>query len=450
MESFDAAVIGAGVVGVAIARRLALEGQRVALVEKGGDILSGASKANSAILHTGFDAPEGSLELACMQAGYAEFLTLMAPLNLSLLETGAMVVAWTEAQAGALPEILAAAHRNGVTDTALLTPAEVATREPGLAPTQGAVLVPREHVIDPWTPFHAYAQQILGAGGVILRATEVTGGTFEGTWTLQTNSGALRAATVVNAAGLYGDRIEALLLGEAHFTIRPRKGQFAVFDKAAARLLTHIVLPVPEPRTKGVVLCRTAFGNLLIGPTAEETPDRDRPTVTTAELQALLLRAVEILPALAGMPVTATYAGLRPASDEKHYRIRHEPARGWLTVGGIRSTGLTASLGLAAHAAGLLGVGPVLASPALPMPNLAEHRPRDWQSPGHGGVVCHCEMVTRREILAALDGPFPPGDLGGLKRRTRCGMGRCQGFNCLGTLEEMTRGRIAPGIGVQA
>ncbi len=448
MERFDVAVIGAGVVGVATARHLALTGARVVLIEKGADILSGASKANSAILHTGFDAPEGSLEFSCMQAGYQEFLALMGPLNLSLLHTGAMVVAWTEAQAETLPDILAAAHRNGVTDTRALTAQEVATREPQLAISQGAILVPGEHVIDPWTPFHAYAQQILALGSTILRGTEVTGGAFDGVWTLQTTQGPLRATTVVNAAGLHGDRIETLLLGDAHFTIKPRKGQFVVFDKAAARLLTHIVLPVPDARTKGVVLCRTAFGNVLVGPTAEETAERDRPTVTTAELQALLARASQILPALADMPVTATYAGLRPASDEKHYRIRHDPARNWLTLGGIRSTGLTASLGLARHAANLLGAGPPADAPAAPMPNLAEHRPRDWQSPGHGGILCHCELVTRREIDAALVSPFPPGDLGGLRRRTRCAMGRCQGFNCLAALEEITRGRLPAPLGV--
>ncbi len=448
MENFDVAVIGAGVVGVATARHLALTGARVVLIEKGADILSGASKANSAILHTGFDAPEGSLELTCMQAGYQDFLDLMGPMNLSLLRTGAMVVAWTADQAEALGPILSVAHRNGVTDVQALTPGEVASREPGLAPSLGAVFVPGEHVIDPWTPFHAYAQQILAAGSTILRGVEVTGGHFDGIWTLQTTDGPLTATTVINAAGLYGDRVEALLLGNTHFTIKPRKGQFVVFDKAAARLLSHIILPVPDARTKGVVLCRTAFGNLLIGPTAEETPDRDRPTVSTVELQALLNRARQILPALAEMPVTATYAGLRPASDEKHYRIRHDPARNWLTLGGIRSTGLTASLGLARHAAGILQAGALQEAAAPQMPNLSEHRPRDWNSPGHGGILCHCEMVTTREIRAALDGPFPPGDLGGLKRRTRCAMGRCQGFNCLGALEEITRGRLAPALGL--
>lgn len=434
---YDVAVIGAGVTGVAVARRLALGGLRVALIERGADILSGASKANSALLHTGFDAPEGSLELSCMQAGHRDYLNLAAAMNLPVLRTGAMVVAWTADQEAALPGILAAAHRNGVTDCRMLTPAEIANREPHLAPARAAVLVPQEYVIDPWSAFHGHAAQILSLGGQILRGCTILGGQFDGIWTLDTDQGPLRATSVVNCAGLQGDRIDAAFLGRQDFTIKPRKGQFVVFDKAAARLLTAIILPVPDARTKGVVLTRTIFGNLLVGPTAEETDERERPTTTTPELKALIARAAEILPALADMPVTATYAGLRPATEFKEYRIRHEPARNWVTVGGIRSTGLTASLGIARHVAVLLGTG-AEDVPGPAQPNLAEHLPRDWQSPGYGEIVCHCEMVTRREIEAAMAGPFPPGDLGGLKRRTRCAMGRCQGFNCMGRIVELT------------
>jgi len=441
MTRYDAAVIGAGVTGVATARALALAGWRVVLIEKGADILSGASKANSALLHTGFDAPEASLELACMQAGYRDYMDLAGAMNLPILRTGAMVLAWTEAQEAALPAILAQAHRNGVPDAAPLTAAEIRTREPHLAPARAGILVPGEHVIDPWSPFHGYAAQLLDLKGVILRGTEVTGGEFDGHWTLQTPKGPIKATHVINCAGLYGDRVDALVLGHQDFTIRPRKGQFVVFDKAAAQYLTAIILPVPDARTKGVVLTRTAFGNLLVGPTAEETPDRHRATTTAPELQALITRAAEILPALRDMPVTATYAGLRPATEFKDYRIRHEAARNWVTVGGIRSTGLTASLGIARHVARLLGAE-VPRAPGPPMPNLAEHLPRDHQTPGYDEIICHCEMVTRREIEAALASPLPPGDLSGLKRRTRAMMGRCQGFNCLGAITDLTRGRL--------
>ena len=449
MELFDAAIIGAGVTGIATARRLALSGQRVLLLEKGADILSGASKANSALLHTGFDAPEGSLELACMQAGYAEYLTLRRAMNLPLLETGAMVVAWTAEQQAALPDILAAAHRNGVCDSRLLTPTDIAAREPHLAAALAAVLVPGEHVIDPWSPFHGYALEILDLHGTILRQTQVTGGRFDGArWQIDTSGGRFHARSIVNCAGLYGDRIDAAFLGRTDFTIKPRKGQFVVFDKAAAALLGSIILPVPDARTKGVVLTPTIFGNLLVGPTAEETPDRDRPTTTTDALAKLISRAAEILPALRDMPVTATYAGLRPATEFKEYRIHHDPARHWVTVGGIRSTGLTASLGIAAHVAALLSLPAPAAHIPPHMPNLAEHLPRDWQAADRGDILCHCELVTRREVQAALSSALPPGDLGGLKRRTRCAMGRCQGFNCLGAIEEITRGRLPNPIAV--
>lgn len=443
-EPFDVAIIGAGVVGCATARRFALAGQRVLLLEKGADILSGASKANSAILHTGFDAPTGSLELECMQAGYDEYLALRGARNLPLLETGALVVAWSEADEARLPALLAQAHTNGVTDTRIIDRDELRAREPGLADSaRAALLVPREHLIDPWSPFLAYVLEAQALGAKVIRSTEVTGGDFDGErWTLRTTRGEFSARWVVNCAGLFGDRIEAALLGKASFTIKPRKGQFVVFDKAAARHLSSIILPVPNERTKGLVLTRTVFGNVLVGPTAEEQDDRERATVTHEALDMLVAKAAEIVPALSGMPVTAVYAGLRPATEEKHYRIRHEPDRHWLTAGGIRSTGLTAALGIAQHLLKLQG-GEVSASTTAPkMPNLAEHLPRDWQSAGYGEIVCHCEMVTRREIDAALGGPLPPGDFGGLKRRTRCGMGRCQGFYCNGHVAEITKGRF--------
>jgi len=454
---FDVAVIGGGVVGCAVARRFALDGARVVIMERGPDILSGASKANSAILHTGFDAPPDSIELACMQSGYREYLEIREQLNLPLLETGAMVVAWTPEEASRLEEIEAQAHANGVDDVVPMTAAQARTREPALSgDIIAALLVPGEHVIDPWSAPLAYLTQAVANGAEARFDAEIDSGDFDGEiWTLRFGGGAIRSRLVVNCAGLRGDLLDRQLLGSASFSIRPRKGQFLVFDKSAAALLHTIVLPVPDDRTKGVVLTRTAFGNLLVGPTAEDQDDRDRASVDRQTLKMLHAKAAAMVPALRDMPVTAAYAGLRPASERKEYRITAHVAQRWVTVGGIRSTGLTAALGIASHVSSLctpmLPSGLVaIPSPHWPrMPNLAEHVERDWHRQDHGEVVCHCELVTKREIEAALAGPLPARDIGGLKRRTRACMGQCQGFYCQARVATIAAGRLAVPIAVE-
>jgi glycerol-3-phosphate dehydrogenase len=430
-DRFDIAIIGGGVVGLALLRRFAMAGLSCALLEKGADILSGASKGNSALLHTGFDAPAKSLELQCMKAGYAEYLDIRQKLNLPLLETGAVVAAWTEADLAALQSIIDKALANGVGDVKLLSQTELRMREYQLSKDAlGGVLVPGEHVIDAWSAPLAYAQQALAHGAVIMRNTEVVNVQRKnGAWHLN----GIEADVVINAAGLFGDHVEALVR-PSPFAIKPRKGQFVIFDKPAAKLLRSIILPVPNERTKGVVLFRTIYGNLAIGPTAEETDERENPATDYASLEKLKLRAMEMLPALKDVPVTAVYAGLRPATEHKDYYIEALADQNWITVAGIRSTGLTGSLGIAQHVAKLyaknFGKLPKKQPAPIytPVPNLAEHTIRPYMKGGE--IVCHCEWVTRGEIEAACAGPLPAGNLGGLKRRTRAMMGRCQGFYC--------------------
>ena len=434
-QRFDIAVIGGGVVGLGILRRFAISGLSCVLLEKGTDILSGASKGNSALLHTGFDAPLKSLELQCVQAGYQEYLEIRKMLNLPLLETGALVVPWNTQELAALDNIVEKAHANGVTDVKRLSQTEIRIREPQISKSAlGAVLVPGEHVIDPWSAPLAYAQQAIAHGAVIMRNAEVTSvEEVSGEWRIANRARDVFARVVINAAGLYGDHVEAL----AHvpsFKIKPRKGQFVVFDKPAAKLARSIILPVPNERTKGVVLFRTIFGNLAIGPTAEETEERTNPSTDSATLEKLKARAIEIVPALKDIDVTAIYAGLRPATEHKDYVIEAHRHKNWITVAGIRSTGLTGSLGIAQHVAKLYGkhfgkLPKKLPEPIwTPVPNLAEQSIRPYMKGGE--IICHCEWVTRGEIEAACTGPLPAGDLGGLKRRTRAMMGRCQGFYC--------------------
>ena len=447
-EPYQVAVIGGGVVGCAVLRAFALAGARAILLERGSDILSGASKANSALLHTGYDAPAGSLELACVREGYDAYLDIRERLNLPLVETSALIAAWTEAEQARLPELLAHAEANGVEGVITLDRREVLRRTPSLNPgVRGAVLIPGEHVIDPWSAPLAYALQAIANGAEVQRNCEVKGGELNGgQWRLETIRGPVTAEVVVNCAGLFGDLVESMVR-EPPFAIAPRKGQFVVFDKSAASLVDTVILPVPTEATKGVLVAPTAFGNVLVGPTAEAQDDRDSAAIDTATLKMLVRRAAEIVPGLAKHPVTATYAGLRPATQFKDYQIEALAERHWITVGGIRSTGLTGALGIAAQVRRLYerNFGPLrdIAKPVwTPVPNLAENRPRPYQRGGSGEIVCHCEAATRGEIEGALAGPLPATDLSGLKRRTRCMMGSCQGFYCTWRIAQLAAGRI--------
>ena len=447
LTHYDVIVIGTGIVGCAMARQFTLEGASVLALEKGTDILDGASKGNSAILHTGFDAPPNSVEHACIVAGYEEYLKIRSKLDLPLLKTGALVTAWNQNEENLLNGILDKAHTNGVADAKIITSQETLKLEPHLSSSlKAAIHVPREYVIDPWTAPHVYMLQAIENGAVLLRNAEVLAGDYDGdNWAIKTAQGNVTGKTIINCAGLYGDRLDELLIGSSSFEIRPRKGQFLVYDKVASQLIESIILPVPNEITKGVVVCRTAFGNVLVGPTAEEQKSRDDASVTTDELLALKVKGEEIIPALSEIPITATYAGIRPATQFKDYCIEAFQDKQYISVGGIRSTGLSSALGIAHHVFKQYQAFGNTHEPhqSISWPTvtpIAQAEKRDWEKEGNQGIVCHCEWVTQREIKEALCGVMPAGSLEGLKRRTRVTMGRCQGFYCSAQLSELTQG----------
>ncbi|MBL8592561.1 MAG: NAD(P)/FAD-dependent oxidoreductase [Devosia sp.] len=450
-DQFDVAVIGAGVVGCAVARAFAIRGIRTVILEKAGDILEGASKGNSALLHTGFDEPPGSLELQMIHDGFATYHRIRERLNLPFVATGAHVVAWTEEDMDKLPDIAAHGLANGVPGLGVISREELLAREPHLNPAAlGAVEVPGEGVIDPWSAPLAYMRQALLHGAQLVVNAEVRSVTRgRERWTIMTGAGVFSTRLVVNAAGLYGDKVEALAGRVAGFAIRPRKGQFLVYDKPAFDLVNSILLRVPTERTKGVLIAPTVFGNLLVGPTAEDQDDRVHARVDANVLRRIMAEGEIMVPGLAGQTITATFAGLRPATEFRDFILRTDAEAGWITLGGIRSTGLSASLGLGAWAAEqgarLLGAN----SPVPPdedldwptMPNIASSARRSFESGNRSQIVCHCEWVTEGEVIDALTGPVPAGTLGGLKRRTRVMMGRCQGFGCSGAVR-----RLAPDL----
>lgn len=446
----DFAIIGSGVVGCALARRLTLDGARVAVIEKAADVLDGASKGNSAILHTGFDAPPNSIEHSCVSRGYELYLAEHESLGLPILESGALVLAWTDHEVAVLDELVARAHDNGVSDVHRLDVRSILQAEPYLSTqVKGGFRVPREYLIDPWATAHVYLLHALANGATLHRNNEVISGEFNGkNWCLKTSQGSITATQVISAAGLYGDVVDERLMGTSNFSITPRKGQFVVFEKASSKLVSNIILPVPTATTKGIVICRTIFGNVLVGPTAEDQSSREDSSTQMHTLEILRAKGIQMLPELAHCEVTATYAGLRPATQYKDYQINHHADQHYICVGGIRSTGLSGALGIADHVSRLLIGSPSLQFSPLADPvttqadRLSNYHPRDWQASGNQGIVCHCEQVTRREIQSVLDGPMPPATLQGLKRRTRVCMGQCQGFYCSGELADMTAGRF--------
>ncbi|MFE1349623.1 NAD(P)/FAD-dependent oxidoreductase, partial [Streptomyces sp. NPDC058757] len=349
--------------------------------------------------------------------------------------------------------------------TRLLGAAELRRREPHLGPgALGALAVPGESVVCPWSTTLAYATQAVLSGVDLLLGCRVTGvvpatGAATGTGSaaggrggaphrLATTRGPLTARFLVNACGLYADRFDALL-GVRDFTVTPRRGQLLVYDAFARPLVRHILLPVPGPLGKGVLVAPTVYGNVLLGPTAEDLGDRTATGTTAGGLAGLRAQGARIVPALVEEEVTAAYAGLRAATGREDYRCTARPALRYVTVGGIRSTGLSASLALAGHVLGLLAECGLRTGPERPlapvrMPNLGEAFPRPYRDaaavardPALGTVVCHCAHVTLGEVRAALRSAVPPAALDGLRRRTRAGSGRCQGSHCRPALRSL-------------
>ncbi len=445
VETFDVAIVGAGVVGTAIARELARYELSCALIDAAADIGSGTSKANTAILHTGFDAKADTLEARLVRRGHQLLNHYGAELGIPIEPVGALLIAWDDEQLAALPSIADAAARNGYAAARWVGRDELYRREPHLgAGALGALEIADESIICPFTPPLAFATQAVVNGVQLFLEAPVGAVTTDtdGVHHLSTPRATIRSRWLVNAAGLYSDSIDRLL-GHDDFTVTPRRGELIVFDKLARPLLNHILLQVPTKLSKGVLVSPTVFGNVLLGPTAVDIDDR-RATASTASGLALLQeRGARILPALAREEVTAVYVGLRAATEHGDYQIRFRPQQRYACVGGIRSTGLSASMAIAEHVVeGLRDAGLDLSRQrelrSVRMPNIGEARLRPYQdaaaiaaNPDYGRVLCHCERVTRGEIVDATHAVIPARSLDALRRRTRALLGRCQGFYCM-------------------
>lgn len=443
-DVFDIAVIGGGIVGAAIARELSGHDVSVVLLEARDDVGDGTSKANTAILHTGFDAKPGTLESRLVSRGYHLLSAYAKATGIPVEHTGAVLVAWNEEELDALPGLKTKAEANGYQHGRIIGADDIYRMLPDLGEgALGGLTVPDESIICTWTTNLALATDARQRGTTILLNHRVTGVDESAeTTTLHTSAGDVRARWVVNAAGLGADYIDRLF-GHDRFTVTPRRGELFVFDKLARPMVNKIVLPVPTSRGKGVLISPTIYGNVMLGPTAEDLEDRSDTATSEGGFDFLLSKGERLMPRLMAEEVTASYAGLRAATDHPDYLIEATAAQRYLLVGGIRSTGLTAGIAIAEHCRTLLEeAGMVLKArgdlPAPPkMPNIGEATRRPYQDagliardPAYGTIVCFCERVTEGEIRDACHAAVPARNLEGLRRRTRAMNGRCQGFFC--------------------
>ncbi len=458
-RGYDVAVIGGGIVGAAIARELSGFRLSIALLEARGDVGDATSKANTALLHSGYDATPGTLESRLVRRGHQLLGEYASATGIPVEPTGALVVAWTQDDLDTLPALKDKAEQNGYDTSEIVDAERVYSDLPDLGSgALGALTVPDEAIICTWTATLAIATEARLRGVDLLLEHRVIGADIGAEHTvLNTSKGPVSARLVINAAGLGADEVDGLF-GHRRFTVTPRRGELLVFDKLARGLVNRIVLAVPSKVGKGVLISPTIYGNVMLGPTAEDLSDKGATGTSESGFEFLLDKGRRLMPRLLDEEITASYAGLRATIGRNDYLIELDCDQRYVLVAGIRSTGLTSALAIGEYVREQLTAAGVLALVArddLPdpprMPNIGERFPRPYQQPEriaadpeYGRIICFCERVTAGEIRDAYLSPIPPRDLNGLRRRTRAMNGRCQGFFCGAQVGALVEGHRRP------
>ncbi|MDD6034290.1 MAG: NAD(P)/FAD-dependent oxidoreductase [Oscillospiraceae bacterium] len=442
---YDAAVIGAGVVGGLIARELSRYRLKTVLLEKAPDVAMGTSKANSAIVHAGFDAPVGSNKAKFNVLGNALMEQVTGELEVPFRRNGSMVLAFGPEDEAQLQELYNRGIQNGVPGLRLLTGEETRAMEPAVSQeVTAALLAPTGGIVCPYELTIAACGNAMDNGAELETEFEVVSAekTGEG-WKLTASSGkAVEARYVVNAAGLFSDRVAALF-DDDDICIHPRRGEYLLLDRTQGGTADHTLFQTPSVMGKGILVTPTVDGNLLLGPTSEDIEDKEDFSTTREGLDKVAAMAARSVPSVSLRSVITSFTGLRACEKGHDFIIRpSKKAPGVLQLSGIESPGLSAAPALAKEAVRLLGE---MGCPLEPNPAFDPHRPHPpkfrtlsnaeraaliQKDPRYGRIICRCETVTEGEIVAAIHRNPPARDLDGVKRRTRTGMGRCQGGFC--------------------
>jgi glycerol-3-phosphate dehydrogenase len=442
-KPFDVAVIGAGVCGASIARALSAYRLDVVVVEKCADVGFGVSKANSGIIHAGFHHRPGTLKARLELQGNLMYEKLHYELGFPFRRVGILVVAFSEEEMKTVERLYAQGRENGAEGLEICGAERIRYLEPNInRDAAGGLFAPGGGIIEPYRFVFALAECAKNNGVEVLTGFEVVKAQRSGgAYCLHAkNGGRVRARYVVNAAGLYADRISAVF-GAERFRITPRKGEEYLLDRAAAGHPNHVLFPLPARNSKGILVIPTVEGTTMIGPTAEETGAKGDVSTTRENLDMVFAQAKHMMPPLSRSDIITAFAGVRPAlkGNDFYIDISRTAAR-FIQVAGIQSPGLTAAPAIAEHVKDLLKkAGVKLTEKKDFRPSLGKFVTIRDRTAGevaalvekdrrYGAVVCRCETVSEAEIVEAIRKGHTTLD--GIKFYTRAGMGRCQGGFC--------------------
>lgn len=444
--SYDVCIIGGGVVGALVARELSRHRLRLVLIEEADDFPRGASRANSGVLHAGYDPAPGSLKAKLNVAGLSMYPRLCAELAVAWRRTGSLVVARDEAEATVLARLHERGRQNGVSGLELLSGEQARRLEPNLSPAVIAALhAPGAGIIDPHGLNVAALESAVANGVAVLRGVRATGFTASRSGRLTavlTDRGPLLVRYAVNAAGLGAGALAAAAGDD--IAVTARRGEYLLLDRDAGDLVGRPIFPVPGPGGKGILVLPTVHGNILAGPTAEDTADPRLTRTTAAGLANVLAAARALVPSFPRDQIIAAFSGARAIAGDDFVIAPSRTIRGLLHLAGICSPGLTAAPAIAKLACDMLAdmglrlVQRLDFKPERPAPlRLGDVDPKNRAAlvaaqPSYGHVVCRCEGVSGGEIVDAIRAPVGARTVAGVKLRTRAGMGRCQGGFCSG------------------
>lgn len=443
---YDVAIIGAGVIGTGIARELMRYDLKVVVLERDNDVANGTTKANSAIVHAGYDAPFGSKKGRFNVEGNAMYSKVCEDLDVEFKRIGSLVLAFDEEDRPTLEELFENGKRLGVPDLEIIEADRIRQIEPHVSHSAVAALyAPTAGIVGPWELAISYMENAMDNGAELRLNTEVMGiDKKENVFELKTNDGPIEAKVVVNAAGVYADSVYAMV-AEPDFSIQPRRGEYYLLDKEMDGLVNTVVFQCPTKMGKGVLVAPTVHGNVIVGPNAEDLENREALNTTAEGLQFVrehALHTIEDLPVY--MNIT-NFSGLRAEPSTGDFIIEEsQKVAGFVNVAGIKSPGLSSAPAIAVYVAdelikGILG-DEMKANQNFNPKNRKKIRFAEMTDekkadlirvePSFGRIICRCETITEGEIVDAIHRNAGARTINGVKRRCRPGAGRCQGGFC--------------------